>query len=130
MAMDIKDYFAKKDGFGVLSTADGHGRVNSAVFARPMAFDNGTLAFIMADRLCHEQLRENPHATYLFREQGPHYEGKRLSLVKTGEEGDGDRIEGLLRQYHPERAGSYAGATKFLVFFRVEHVRPLVGERG
>jgi hypothetical protein len=69
--MNLKTYFDETKGMGVLSTADGKGRVNAAVYARPHVMDDGTLAFVMRDRLSHENLTSNPHAAYLFREEGP-----------------------------------------------------------
>ena len=55
--MDIKDYFEKKKGLGVLSTADGNGIVNSAIYARPHVMEAGSLAFIMRDRLTHKNIQ-------------------------------------------------------------------------
>ena len=66
--MNLKKYFDEHQGFGVLSTADQDGRVNAAVYARPSCFDDGTVAFIMPDRLTHSNLQSNAHASYLFRQ--------------------------------------------------------------
>ena len=49
--MNLKTYFDETKGLGVLSTADGKGRVNAAVYARPHMMEDGGLAFIMRDRL-------------------------------------------------------------------------------
>jgi len=125
---EYKDYFARKQGFGVLSTVGKDGRIDSAVYAAPLVFDEG-LAFIMSDRLSHSQVAENPAALFLFKEDGNAYEGKRLSLRAIREESDDARIERLLRESYPERAGAYAGSKKYLVFFQVEHARPLIGEK-
>ena len=69
--MELKDYFETTRGTGVLSTADGEGRVDAAVYARPHFMEDGSLAFIMRDRLTHSNLQTNPYAAYLFLEQGP-----------------------------------------------------------
>ena len=45
--MNLRTYFEDTKGLGVLSTADGEGRVNAAVYARPHVMDDGSLAFIM-----------------------------------------------------------------------------------
>ncbi|MDX2454834.1 pyridoxamine 5'-phosphate oxidase family protein, partial [Desulfosarcina sp.] len=84
--MNHKTYFEETKGMGVLSTADGEGRVNAAVYARPHVMDDGSLAFVMRDRLSHNNLQSNPRAAYLFREEGPGYKGIRLHLTKTHEE--------------------------------------------
>lgn len=64
--MDRRKYFADTKGTGVLSTADGDGQVKVAVYARPHVMEDGTLGFIMRDRLSHHNLQTNPHAAYLF----------------------------------------------------------------
>ena len=60
--MNLKTYFEETKGMGVLSTADGEGRVNAAVYARPHVMDDGSLAFVMRDRLSHNNLQSNPRA--------------------------------------------------------------------
>ena len=68
-----------------MATADAKGIVNQAVFARPHCMDDGTVSFIMPNRLTRKNLQENPHAAYLFMEKGPGYKGKRLYLTKVRE---------------------------------------------
>ena len=64
--MTIKEYFDTTKGLGILSTADSDGKVDAAIYARPHFMEDGTLAFIMRDRLSHHNLQSNPHAVYLF----------------------------------------------------------------
>jgi hypothetical protein len=123
--MTLEEYFEEKKGFGVLSTADGEGRVNAAVYSRPHVMDDGTVAFIMWDRLTHSNLESNPHAIFLFREDSPGYKGKRLYLTKTREEEDSELLHSLRRKSpSPEKD---AGESKFLVFFEVYKELPLIG---
>lgn len=84
--MDLKEYFENTKGIGILGTADDAGKVDAAVYARPTILEDGSLAFIMRDRLTHHNLQSNSHATYLFVENGPGYKGKRLYLTKVREE--------------------------------------------
>jgi hypothetical protein len=49
--MDLKEYFDDTKGVGVLATADGEGKVDAAIYARPHFMEDGTLAVIMRDRL-------------------------------------------------------------------------------
>lgn len=126
--MKLSEYFETAKGLGVLSTADASGKVNSAVYARPHFIDEQEIAFIMADRLNHANLQYNPHAAYLFKEDGPGYSGKRLYLTKIREEKDSALIEQIRRRAYPGIAGKYEDKTKFLVFFRIEVVLPLIGE--
>jgi len=122
--MSLKEYFETTNGVGVLSTADSNGRVDAAIYARPHFVDDGTLAFIMRDRLTHHNLQSNPHATYLFKEKGSGYRGKRLFLCKVGEEQNSELLESLRR-----RKTTYGnGEDRFLVFFKLDKERPLVGD--
>ena len=56
--MDLKEYFEKKNGFGVPSTADENGKVDAAPYARPHEVDDTHIAFIMSDRLSHANIRK------------------------------------------------------------------------
>ncbi|NNL77836.1 MAG: pyridoxamine 5'-phosphate oxidase family protein, partial [Desulfobacterales bacterium] len=58
--MELKEYFANIEGTGILATADGEGRVDAAVYARPHFMEDGTIAMIMRDRLTHHNLQSNP----------------------------------------------------------------------
>jgi hypothetical protein len=121
--MDLREYFEKTNGTGVMSTADKDGKVDTAVYARPHVMDDGSLAFIMRDRLTHHNLQSNPYAAYLFITDDPGYKGKRLYLKKVREEQDTELLETLRRRQYPDTKED----TKFLVFFSLENERPLIG---
>ena len=121
--MELKDYFESVDGFGVLATADGDGRTNAAVYSRPHFMEEGLVAFIMRDRLSHNNLGTNPYATYLFREEGPGFKGKRLYLKKMREEQDTELLRSLRRRKYPDKTEE----AKFLVYFKIVDVLPLIG---
>ena len=123
--MELQDYFENTKGIGVLSTADSDGRVDAAVYARPHFMPDGTLAMIMRDRLTHHNLQSNPHAAYLFIEEGPGYSGKRLFLTKIGEEENSDLLDRLRRRSYPPDKDRRE--SKFLVFFRLDRELPLIG---
>ena len=122
--MKLNEYFDHKKGLGILSTADVDGKVDAAIYARPHFIEDGTLAFIMRDRLSHHNLQSNPHATYLFKEDGSGYHGKRLFLTRVREEKNTERLESLRR-----RKTVYGnGEDRFLVFFKLDKELPLVGD--
>ena len=121
--MDLKEYFEKAEGIGVLATADSSGKVDAAVYARPHFLEDGKMAFIMRDRLTHHNLKSNPHATYLFIEDGPGYQGKRLFMMKAGEEENSELLKSLRRRQYPDDKGE----SHFLVFFELEDTLPLIG---
>jgi len=126
MEMSLTEYFEKNQGVGVLSTADAEGRVNAAIYSRPHIMDDGTLAFIMPDRLTHHNLNSNPYAAYLFRENGPGYKGKRIYLTKVREEKDTELIRSLRRKIYPPEVEE-KGGPRSIVFFTVDKVLPLIG---
>ena len=78
--MTLKEYFPRTSGTGVLATADAGGRVDAAIYATPHVMDDGTVAFVMLERLTHKNIQSNPFAAYLFREEAPGYKGIRLFL--------------------------------------------------
>jgi len=127
--MNLGEYFEKTKGLGVLSTADAAGKVNSAIYARPHVFSEQEVAFIMADRLTHANLQFNAHASYLFKEDGAGYSGKRLYLTKIREEKDSPTIDSIRRKSYPEVQGKYEGTSKFLVVFRIDQILPLIGDK-
>lgn len=124
--MELKEYFENVKGTGVLATADGQGQVDAAIYAKPHFMDDGTIAFIMADRLTHHNLQSNDRAAYLFMEEGPGYKGLRLFLIKVREEQDSDLLYAIRsKRYASEKE---AGKPLFLVFFKIDKELPLIGE--
>jgi len=122
--VELKNYFETTSGTGILSTADKNGNVGTAIYSRPHFLEGDTLAFIMRDRLSHKNLESNPHAAYMFIEDGLGKKGTRLYLTKIKEEKNSERIESLKRrkkQFDP-------GEDRFLVFFKLDRQLPLVGD--
>jgi hypothetical protein len=120
--MKIGDYFGTARGTGVLATADSKGVVDVAIYAVPHVIDHETIAFIMTDKLTHQNLQSNPHAAYLFMEDEDRYKGKRLFLTKIREEKDSPTLESLRRKEYPDLKGK-----EYLVYFKIDKVLPLVG---
>ncbi|MEI6438406.1 MAG: pyridoxamine 5'-phosphate oxidase family protein [Candidatus Omnitrophota bacterium] len=127
--MGLKHYLNCGKGFGVLSTADKTGRVDAAVYSRPQVISDKKIAFITADRLTHKNLLSNPYAVYLFKEDGPGYKGKRYYLKKTGETDDQGLID-QLRKFCHGKSCDEGHDKKFLVYFNVQKVLPLVVKKS
>ncbi|MBM4092725.1 MAG: pyridoxamine 5'-phosphate oxidase family protein [Planctomycetes bacterium] len=127
--MSLREYFSTAKGTGFLATANAQGNVNIAVYARPhfLGEDDHEAAFIMNDRLSHAYVDSNPHAAYLFMEASEDYVGKRLILTKVREETDAAKIRSLRRRNLPPECEGEDSAKRFLVYFRVDDVRPLIG---
>jgi len=121
--MTLKDYFETTKGLGVLGTADVQGNVDLAVYSRPHVMDDGTLAFIMADRLTHKNIQSNPKAAFLFVEEGGGYKGKRLFLTMVREDDNRELIDTLSRKKYDD-----PDKKKYLVYFTLEKELPLIGD--
>lgn len=124
--MNLKEYLQGVAGKGVLSTADGEGKVDAAIYSKPHFLEDGTLAFIMRDHLTHHNLGSNPYATYLFIEDAPHFKGIRLFLKKVSEDTDPDLISQMTRRSLTSEQDKARGP-KFLVYFVLEKMLPLIG---
>ena len=124
VVMNLNQYFDNTKGLGILSTADSDGKIDAAVYARPHFMEDGTIALIMRDRLTHHNLQTNPHATYLFKEEGPGYKGIRLYMTKVREEQNSELLESLRRR----KSTNGNGDGRYLVFFKLDKELPLVGE--
>ncbi len=127
--MKLSEYFENKQGRGVLATADSNGVVDVAVYARPHFMDENTIAFIMLERLSYENLKTNPHAAYLFMESGEKFAGKRLYLTKIKEETDPEAIEKIRRRKSYNRSEEDKDKKRYLVYFRIDKVLPLKGDK-
>ena len=124
--MKLSEYFENAEGVGVLATADAQGKVDAALYGRPHFFDEKTVAFIAAEKLTHANLQSNPHAVYLFKEMD-RYEGRRLYLTKIREEKDSPLIEEIRRKKYPEVEGKYKTGPKYLIYFHLDKILPLIG---
>lgn len=124
--MDLKEYFEKTHGLGILGTSDAEGNVDLALYSRPHVMEDNTIAFIMADGLSHRNLQSNPRAAYLYRQDGPGYSGTRLYIEKISEEKNSPLIDELRRKKKPVEDAE--AKDRFLVYFRINGTRPLTGD--
>lgn len=124
--MQLSEYFQKIAGVGVLATASKEGEVDAAIFSTPHVQEDGTLVFIMRDRLTHKNLQSNPSAHYLFMEEGRGYQGVRLFLKKVKEDNDPKLIAAMTRRHLPPDEDKARGP-KFIVYFEVTRTLPLIG---
>ena len=124
--MSLKTYFSDTKGTSVLATVDPQGQPNSAIYSRPHVMNDGTVAFIMANRRTYANIQANPQASYLFVEEGEGWRGKRLGLTRVREEKDPDVIAQFRRKsYPPEEEAKVGDLT--MVYFEVNEELPLIG---
>ena len=113
-------------GRGVIGTADQNGVVNLAVFAIPHVIDEETLAWGFTEGRSMQNLRLNPHASYLYLAPSRGHSGWRLALTLKQEVGEGELLA-KIQSRAAEAAGSQAGsAIKRVAYFKVDEVRPLM----
>ena len=126
--MNLKEYFENTSGLGVLATSDSEGNVDVAIYSRPHVNDDGTVMFIMADRLSHGNIQSNPKAAFLFREDGGGYRGTRLYLEKIREEKNSPLIDQLRTKKHGTQDEA-SPKDRFLVYFKVTRIPSPDGRR-
>lgn len=128
--MTLAEYFEDQKGTGVLSTSDAEGNVDAAIYSRPhfLSEDDTVLTWIMADHKSHANLQANPKVCFLFMEEGPGYRGKRLYLTKSSEEQDPEKIKAVSRKPLPCSCNCEDGKQRFLVHFKLDKERPLIGD--
>jgi hypothetical protein len=129
MKMKLSEYFEKAKGRGVIATSDSKGKVRTAVYGRPHFINEKTVAFIMADHLMHKNLKSNPYASYLFMESKERYVGKRLYLTKIKEENNRVLIDKIRRRESCPVYTVYKDQIKYLVYFCIDKVLPLIGDK-
>jgi len=126
--MNLKEYFEGTKGTGVISTSDGSGRVNSAIYSKPYVIDGESVAFIMADRLTRKNLKVNPRAAFLFLEDGGGFSGKRFALTMTKEGTGEDEPDAALTAWYEKYRQAYPDESLYLGYFHVDETLPLVNE--
>ena len=127
--MNLAEYFENHQGLGILATADSDGTVDLAIYAKPHVVNDNTVAFVMRERLTHQNLRSNLHAAYMFVEQGEGYHGKRLYLTKTREETNTSMVAEFAKK-QPEICDPDDDSNKYLTYFQVDNILPLVGDKN
>lgn len=126
--MDLEKYFEKANGVGVLSTADGQGNVDSAIYAKPQVVDNNTIILVMRERLSHQNIQQNPRAVYTFIENARANKGLRLYLSMQRQETNQSLAKKIIAA-QPEICPSRDDSNKYIVCFNVEKIRQLVGDK-
>lgn len=125
--MNLADYFENASGVGIMATCDPGHEVDVAIYSKPHIVDENTLIFVMKERLSHQNLRSNLQAAYMFIEEGKKYKGVRLYLTMLREEKNRTIVEAL-RKKQPCIYPADDDSDKFLVYFQIDRMRPLIGD--
>lgn len=113
-------------GRGIIGTADAKGVVNQAVFAIPHVVDEKTLAWGVSEGRTMENLRENPHASYLYLAPSRGYSGWRLTLTMMEEKGEGELLKEIKERTSAVASPAASAAVTRVAYFSVDEVRPLI----
>jgi hypothetical protein len=92
--MNLSGMF-KEYGVGVMATASAAGYVNTAVYARPRVIDESTLVWGMTEGRTFRNIKENPHASFLFKTAAPGFSGVRIDLELIRTEDSGEMLEAI-----------------------------------
>jgi hypothetical protein len=123
--MNLEEIFSSY-GIGVMATAGADGRVNTAVYARPHQVDADTLVWGMTEGQTFRNISQNPHASYLFRQDMPGFRGIRLQLELLRSEEAGEMLE-KIRQETSRIVGPDAGGyVTHAVWFRITGRKALI----
>lgn len=113
-------------GRGIIGTADANGVVNQAVFAIPHVIDEQTLAWGFGDGRSIENLRQNPHASYLYLAPSRGYSGWRLTLTMIEEKGEGEILDQIKERTGRVVSPQASAMVTRVAYFKVDEVRPLM----
>jgi hypothetical protein len=113
-------------GRGIIGTAGANGAVNLAVFAVPHVIDEETLAWGFTDGRSLHNLKENPHASYLYLAPTRGYAGWRLTLSLKKETEEGELLQKIREEASQASIPAAGAAIKAVVYFKVDEVRPLM----
>jgi len=123
--MNLSEIF-KDYGLGVMATASADGSVNTAVYARPHVIDATTLVWGMTEGKTFQNIKENPHASFLFKAAGPGFSGVRIALELIRTEESGEMLE-TIKKNTSEVVGPGAGlAVTHAAWFRIVATRGLI----
>ena len=122
------DYFNKQPRLATFSTADKHGKVNSAIFGSPRMINEKTVIVTLRNNRTFANLRENPYAVFAIMEPGktsPDWKGIRVYLKMIDFQTAGENLETARTHVAQRLVETTAKLVHALVTFEVYDVRPL-----
>ncbi|TYB32248.1 MAG: pyridoxamine 5'-phosphate oxidase family protein [Flexistipes sinusarabici] len=124
--MKLEQYFEKGKGIGILATADGEGRVNTALYARPH-IEDGNAVFVMRERRTYANLNENGSANYLYISDNEGFEGVRMYMTFLKDSVDPAVVDKYRRRNSPVEK-MLDEEKLHLVTFKIDKILSLIGD--
>jgi predicted pyridoxine 5'-phosphate oxidase superfamily flavin-nucleotide-binding protein len=125
----LREVFNKRPRIGALSTADGKGNVNVAVFGSPQMIDDSTIIMGIGNNRSFRNLMENPKAAFIVMEPAPtapEWKGVRIYLEAVTIETAGE-FYNKIKEEITNRLGNQAGEMiKAAIRFTITEVRSLI----
>ncbi len=126
---ELREVFNKRPRIGALSTSDGKGNVNVAVFGSPQMIDDNTIVMGIGNNRSYRNLQENPKAAFIIMEPGstaPEWKGVRVYLEAVSIESAGE-LYNKIKEEITNRLGKQAGEMiKAAIRFTITEVRSLI----
>ncbi|MEW6664629.1 MAG: pyridoxamine 5'-phosphate oxidase family protein [Thermodesulfobacteriota bacterium] len=126
---ELMELFNKRPRIGTLSTADGKGEVNVAVFGSPQMIDENTVVMGIGRNRSYRNLRENPKAVFIVMEPGKtpmDWKGARVYLEAMALETGGGFFDQLKENIEKAVGKAAADMIRAAVRFRITEVRPIL----
>lgn len=126
---ELREMFNKRPRIGALSTSDGKGNVNVAVFGSPQMIDDNTIVMGIGNNRSYRNLQQNPKAAFIIMEPGstaPEWKGVRVYLEAGSIETAGE-LYNKIKEEVTNRLGKQAGEMiKAAIRFTITEVRSLI----
>jgi len=126
---ELREMFNKRPRIGALSTSDGKGNVNVAVFGSPQMIDDNTIVMGIGNNRSYKNLLENPKAAFIVVEPGsttPEWKGVRVYLEAVTIETAGE-LYNKIKEEITNRLGKQSGEMiKAAIRFKITEVRALI----
>jgi hypothetical protein len=120
------DELIEPGGRGIIATASARGVPNTALYAQPHIIDDETVVWGMTEGRSYSNIRENPHAAYLYMNPGHGFSGVRLVLRLKEIKDKGKMLEEI-KEHTAKIVSPEAGAAvKHVAYFKILEIRNLI----
>ena len=117
----------KRDGIGIMGSADSEGWVDLAIYSPPLIDPEGNLIFGATHRLTYHNLTQNPHAMFMYICMDKGWEGVRIRITLIRDESSGPMLDRLKKRFEEMGYTALASEICHALYFRVDDIWPLKG---